>query len=369
MSRADENLIHIVGMYKCGTSWLTHVLAAHPEVIAWREFDIIRAAYENQKGPTPNRIVNRLRRLLRLSPKAPLRQQLKLRAAEQVVQQLFQGRGWIPIMGEEKRAAAEALDAGDSGAFLDALIELGDYKLQSDDAPPLDPKQYHNTLGIVNSRRGDLLAFIERVRDSNDLAEVPNYYFDYLQGQCQPGTPMVLKAADQIMCFDQLHAASPDSTKIVIMRDGRDAAISAMHFGKLMKKWDAPWQAKQLSYQDRLSAWATRAAALATQCQQHDILVLRYEDLHQDFDSVCKKLFTRLGIAADSELIEKIYQQTNFEAVSGGRKPGQAAEDVVRKGMVGEWREALSAEEAKIAWRIAGKELSQFGYTETGGYV
>ena len=31
--------VHIVGMYKCGTSWLLHCLAAHPEILAWREFD------------------------------------------------------------------------------------------------------------------------------------------------------------------------------------------------------------------------------------------------------------------------------------------------------------------------------------------
>ena len=33
----DRRLIHICGMYKCGTSWLTHILAAHPEMLAWRD--------------------------------------------------------------------------------------------------------------------------------------------------------------------------------------------------------------------------------------------------------------------------------------------------------------------------------------------
>ena len=105
MSNADQRLIHIVGMYKCGTSWLTHVLAAHPEVIAWREFDIIRAVYENRRGPVPSRVLNRLLRLLRLPPREAPQQQLSLRQHDDVMRELFCGRGWIPIMGRDNRAA------------------------------------------------------------------------------------------------------------------------------------------------------------------------------------------------------------------------------------------------------------------------
>ena len=47
----DERFIHIVGMYKSGTSWLLHVLANHPEIIAWREFDILRAIYDYRSRP------------------------------------------------------------------------------------------------------------------------------------------------------------------------------------------------------------------------------------------------------------------------------------------------------------------------------
>ena len=370
MSNADERLIHIVGMYKCGTSWLAHVLAAHPEVIAWREFDIIRAAYENRHGPVPNRVLNKLLRILRLPPREAPRQQLALRPREDIIRELFRGRGWIPIMGEDNRAAADALAFNNSEEFLDQLTALGGYRLQADRAPQLEPQNFSNTLGLANCRRKDLLRFIEQVRDTSDLSRVPHFYFEYLQGQCRPGTPIVLKAADQIMCFDQLQACSPHSTKIVIMRDGRDAALSALHYSELMKKWDAPWQRqpKPMSYHDRLRGWTTRASALAHQCAQHDILVLRYEDLQRDFTGTCRALFDRLAISSDDELIESIYAQTNFAAVTGGRRPGQAAEDVVRKGMIGEWKETLSPAEAREAWQIACIELTRFGYTESGKY-
>ncbi len=38
-------MIHIVGLYKCGSSWLLHMLAAHPQIVAWREFDVLRATH------------------------------------------------------------------------------------------------------------------------------------------------------------------------------------------------------------------------------------------------------------------------------------------------------------------------------------
>ena len=66
-------------MYKCGTSWLTHILAAHPEIIAWREFDVIRAVYRNRHAPYMTRLHNRALRGLGLPPRQPLRQALALR--------------------------------------------------------------------------------------------------------------------------------------------------------------------------------------------------------------------------------------------------------------------------------------------------
>jgi hypothetical protein len=355
-------------MYKCGTSWLTHILAAHPGLIAWREFDIIRAVYRNRHAPLQTRLYNRVLRRLGLPPRQPLQQALALRDRPDVMRELFCGRGWIPIMDPEKRAVAETLDYRDSGAFFDALLELGDYRPQPDTAPQLTPARFDNTLGVVNCRRKDMLRFIEAVRDGDDLAQVPQRYFEFLQGQCQPGTPIVLKAADQIMCLEELQKCSPRSRKIVIIRDGRDAAISALHYGKLMNRWGAPWQPRELDFHDRLRAWCTRAAALADRCRKQDILVLRYEDLHRDFHGNCSALFRQLGIAHESPLLDEIYRKTNFSAVSGGRKPGEAAESVIRKGVMGEWKSTLSAQDAERAWKAARRELEKFGYTEHGEY-
>lgn len=364
----DARLIHIVGMYKCGTSWLAHILAAHPELIGWREFDIIRAVYRNRHAPFQTRLYNRVLRRLGLPPRQPLQQPLAPRDNPDVMQELFCGRGWIPIMDKDKREAAQGLDYADSAAFLDSLLKLGDYRLQLDQAPPLAPAQFDNTLGVMNCRRRDMLQFIEAVRDGADPAQVPQRYFEFLQGHCEPGVPIVLKAADQVMCLEKLQQCSPHSRKIVIIRDGRDAAISALHYGKLMSQWDTPWQPQKIDFHDRLRAWCTRAAALAQQCRKHNVLVLRYEDLQRDFHGTCGALFRQLGIAHAPQLVEQIYQQTNFSAVSGGRKPGESAESVIRKGVTGEWKSTLSEQDAARAWKAAHRELNNFGYTENGEY-
>ncbi len=339
-------------------------------MMAWREFDVIRAVYQNQpvKPRLKKRVANRLRRILQGPPRFPKEHRFTRRERQDIIQELFCGRGLLPIMGEDKRAQAAALDISDAESFLDGLQALGDYSLQSDELPPLEPRRFNNTLGASNSRRADLLHFITQVRDTEELDKVPNFYFDYLAGLATEDARIVLKAADQIMCFEQLAACSPDSTKIVIMRDGRDATISAMHYGKLMEKWDAPWKPDQVQYLDRLRAWAVRAAKLVELSKTYNILVLRYEDLQRDFDSVCGGLLQHLGVNSDPQLVRNIYQRTNFKKVSGGREPGQSAEDIIRKGVIGEWKDTLSANEAKEAWQVAGPELEQFGYTREGHY-
>ena len=64
---------------------------------------------------------------------------------------------------------------------------------------------------------------------------------------------------------------------------------------------------------------------------------------------------------ASTELIDAIYNQTSFEAVTG-RKRGEEKEAVIRKGAVQEWVEVLSEQEKKKVWKVAGKQLRAWGY-------
>jgi hypothetical protein len=361
----DARLIHIVGMYKCGTSWLTRVFASHPEIIAWREFDIIRTVYNSSRVSA----LGRLEQKLGVSLPARWRPGLQPREPAAITRDLFCGRGWIPFMDADARSAAAALDTQDSERFLDGLLELGDLSLRRDNAPPLAPARFSKPLGIVQSRRADIIEFMNAVQSCQEPTQIPGLFFSYLQSQAEPGVTMVLKAADQIPCLPQLIKCSPRSRKLAIIRDGRDAAISALHFNRLMQKRDAPWKGRAVGFNGRLRAWSSRAAQLAEYARRDEVLVLRYEDLKRDFHGTSAAMFERLGLSTSLQVIDDIYRETDFTAMSGGRKPGEAADEVVRKGITGEWKTELDSKQADAAWKLVGKEMSLFGYTRDGEYL
>ena len=269
-------------------------------------------------------------------------------------------------MGEQNRGRAEALDWADSGRFIDELMNLAETVLRRDGAPTFKPGDFDNTLGFKNSRRKDLLYLLGSIKQSDNMASVPKYFWEYLQQQCEPGTRIAVKAADQVMSLHCLKELSPDSRKVVIVRDGRDAAISAAHYRRLMQKRDAPWKPRKASYFQILRAWALRANRLYDFVQENSIAVIRYEDLKHDFIGVSGPLFKHLGMPTGEEVLKEIRAKTDFTKVSGGRLPGESADHVVRKGVVGEWKEQLTDKESAIAWGIAGKALGRFGYTEDG---
>lgn len=370
MPIASSHFAHIIGMYKSGTSWLLHILSAHPEAIGWAEFNELRSVYSNHGnwGTRSTGLLNGIFRRLGVSPLPNYKRTFKLRSRDEIMRKMFCGHGWVPILDEEKRAAAMALDYNDTAGFIQSLQELKGFQLRAQDAPLLDPSSFHNTLGVLHSRYRDLETLIENVRDTEDPGQIPRYFYDYLQQQCQPGTTLVLKAADQILCLPLLQQLAPDSTKIAIVRDGRDTAISAIHYDALMQQRRSPWQRQSRNFEQRLTGWSDRAQALANYSRKMNITILRYEDLHRDFHTVASALYARLGLAHTPELVEKIYQKTRFTTVTGGRQPGEAAADVTRKGIVGEWKETLSAAEAERAWVVARRGLELFGYTRDGSY-
>ena len=186
----DSNYIHIIGMYKSGTSWLTHILAAHPSVIAWREFDILQATYKETRKSFFLRAANRYRAMRYQGAEGAQKSQFVLKEKDSVIRDIFCGRGWVPLMGQELRAKAEALDYSASGDFIDSLIKLaGKAQLGRDGRPLLNPASFSNTLGFTNTTKGDSVWFLDAIKQSDDISRVPSYFFEYLQRQCEPNTP------------------------------------------------------------------------------------------------------------------------------------------------------------------------------------
>ena len=76
-----------------------------------------------------------------------------------------------------------------------------------------------------------------------------------------------------LVSLRQLQLHSPQSRKIGIIRDGRDAAILAMHYRRLMHKRGAALAKKEAAYLDQIRGWATRARALANWAENNDIII------------------------------------------------------------------------------------------------
>ena len=372
----DERFIHIVGMYKSGTSWLLHVLANHPEIIAWREFDILRAIYDYRSRPLSyiRRGLNKILRITGIagnlgSERLALKELVPvLKDRETIIRNIFCGRGWIPMLGVDKQWEAMNLDYSDPHIFIENLLSIDKITLQADNTPKLVPENFDNTLSAANTRRSDLEKFARDVILLEDLQHVPAVYFNYLIEQVIPQAYIALKAADQLICIEELRQITPGSKKIVVVRDGRDVALSALAFTKLMKKWEAPWTPKESDYFEVLNSWALRISLLEKEIEKGDLLVVRYEDLTMNFESTCESLFKELELSSDLNLIQNIKKNTDFKVVSGGRNPGEKAEHLVRSGLIGEWTWELNEIERSRAWKAASYQLSLLGYREDGGF-
>lgn len=306
--------VFIVAQYKSGTSWLLSALSAHPDVLGIREVDIIRAAYEFRgRSTTPASTEHRLERL-------------------------FGRSAWCrtdptPFLARGEHPQPEPLEPDRPQGF-DDLEPAAALALYKEVAEGTDPRRM-------------LDMFLEAVSTRSDAGHV------------------VLKAADQIWLIDALNEWQPDAKKIAITRDGRDAAISAEHYKRLMAAENAPWLSGSRDYLTLLENWAGRAEVIAARGRAGEVYVMRYEDLSADFAGEFGRVLRWLGLDASAETVAAIDAKTSFEARTGRRR-GTSGTGVIRKGAVREWLDVLDAATRNQAWEVAGPQLAALGYTEDG---
>jgi len=121
-----------------------------------------------------------------------------------------------------------------------------------------------------------------------------------------------------------------------VVRDGRDALVSAWKYEALMHDSEAPWGAKfkaQKNLIEFMYTWGVRASAILQASNEGKLLMIRYEDLHRDFEGTMRKVYDYLGVDSSADTIASVKAVTDFEKVSGGRQKGEEAKSVVRKGI------------------------------------
>ena len=96
---------------------------------------------------------------------------------------------------------------------------------------------------VRNVHRGVILAIenpaarelYERIVAASKPEDAMEAFREAVCTDAQEETHVVLKAADQISRLAALNAWQPTAKKILIVRDGRDAAISAAHFEEWLR--------------------------------------------------------------------------------------------------------------------------------------
>lgn len=356
--------VFIVGLYKSGTSWLLQCLGTHPDMVAVSELDIIRAVNGNEVKvfnalPQVEVLKNIFGRSAFMNmPKAFIEENEEIYhwTAEKMLSALKGGRKL-----KSKQAHTPI------NVFINCLLASGFQHPLVCRKIAFENSSSTNLANIVSfDYIGDeyLLNAINSIRASNGAIEMMEAFVQCIESMFSGQKKMlVLKGADQVARFALLEQWMPHAKKIAIVRDGRDACISAQHFRLLMKERDAAFVPKEASVEFKvlLEGWRSRAQMLIDLKGQQNLKIIRYEDLLDDFESTMSDLFTFLGMSVDKELLTEIKLRNSFQVVTG-RRAGNAAKDIRRSGIYGEWTRSLTKQQKNESWEIAGQQLEAFGY-------
>jgi hypothetical protein len=371
--------VFIVGLYKNGTSWLLSALAAHPEFAALRELDVLRAV----AGRRGRRLLPPGQRLAEVFGKSAF---CALRA-EQLAPGAFRSH-----LSEANFSLTSRLHELPPNVAIEVIHSM----LRAEGGRSAPGTAEGKPLGFLNFPSSLLEQAFVALRDGEDPIAAVDGFLAALAPGYPAGRRLVLKGADQVLCFEALRDMKPAAPKIAIVRDGRDAAVSAYHYRQLMREQRMAWHHSYLSFVKPLAVmrqasigsvkvlrrrlgygpdwrlgrsmkvWADRVRRVLAAADRGELYVMRYEDLLTDFDGTFARLLTWLGADASPATVGAVARVTTFEALSG-RPRGVSGEDVMRKGIAGEWRESLNQRDQTLAWRVAGAELAAMGYTREGG--
>jgi Sulfotransferase domain len=92
-------------------------------------------------------------------------------------------------------------------------------------------------------------------------------------------------------------------------------------------------------------------------------LIVRYEDLHNDFQNQAERIFTFLDVDASQEIIDYVYSSSRFET-KAGRAPGvEDKSSFFRKGIVGDHHNHFTEEQIRFSRDRLGDTVGKFGYS------
>ena len=168
----------------------------------------------------------------------------------------------------------------------------------------------------------------------------------------------------------EISAVYPEARLIHIIRDGRDAAVSAAHharnFGRARgeRRDDGLFEEAQIR---KLAAdWNARVGRATTDGPRlfgDRYAEVRYEDLLARPEAETARLLDFLGAASDERTVGRCVAATSFERLSKGRTRGEEdPSSFFRKGVAGDWKDAFTERDRRVFEEEAGELLKKLGY-------
>lgn len=190
--------------------------------------------------------------------------------------------------------------------------------------------------------------------------------------------------------IEEISTIYPEARVIHIIRDGRDAAVSALHHSwNFGKQKSARVSAKREAYRNdagelkearesvfagnslkRMAAeWGARVGRTIEDGPAllgSNYAEVRYEDLLQRPEEEIGRLLEFLGAEAGQETVRRCVGAASFERLSKGRKRGEEdATSFFRKGVAGDWKNVFTEEDRRIFKREAGELLILLSYEKS----
>ncbi len=180
----------------------------------------------------------------------------------------------------------------------------------------------------------------------------------------------------------EISTVYPEARVIHIIRDGRDAMVSAMYhsrnFGKRRGAGaSASREARESGFAKnslgRMAAeWAARVGRTVEDGPKllgDNYAEVRYEDLLERPEREMARLLAFLGAEAGPEAVGRCVNAASFERLSRGRERGQ--EDTTsffRKGVAGDWKNVFTGRDRTVFKEQAGGLLVRLGYERDDGW-
>lgn len=115
--------------------------------------------------------------------------------------------------------------------------------------------------------------------------------------------------------------------------------------------------------------WKQPLETIEVMKETHDIKIITYEDLLENQEFVLASCFKFLNAKTNKNTLQHCLESGSFKTMSDGRNQGEAkATAHVRKGIAGDWQNYFTYQDGKLFNEIAGDMLLKFGYISSDAW-